>query len=181
MVTPRASASAGSLSARGKFAPCSHAATMPCVTPIRSASCICVMPAARRSSLILKYLTSLSWFIGYGNIVVKGGVYVLDKTSLKLLKALAKKPLTRAEMAQITGKDDLETHLRFLRNRKLADSGPADPTYDITLEGRSYLENRQRQWLLFILPYAITTFIALLSLGTSLLDHWSTIQSWFQG
>ena len=106
---------------------------------------------------------------------------MLDKTSLKLLKALSKKDLTRAEMAEITGSDKLEQHLRFLREKKLANSWPGSTAYAITLEGLSFLAERRRQRLLFLLPYAITTFIALLSLGVSLLDHWSTIQAWFQG
>lgn len=47
--------------------------------------------------------------------------------------------------------------------------------YEITSDGRAYVEERRRQFLTFILPYGITTFIALLSLFTTVATNWDSI------
>lgn len=52
--------------------------------------------------------------------------------------------------------------------------------YEINLKGRAFVEQRRRDFLGFLVPYAITTFIALLSLVGVIATNWQTISSWFQ-
>lgn len=51
--------------------------------------------------------------------------------------------------------------------------------WKITIAGRDYIEKKKHDALSFWLPYSITTFIAILSLITSLAEHWGTILAWF--
>ena len=51
--------------------------------------------------------------------------------------------------------------------------------YEITLEGRAFVEQRRRDTRNFWVPYAITTAIALMSLIGTIASNWGTIRGWF--
>ena len=108
---------------------------------------------------------------------------LIDKTTLKLLKTLYKKGLIDSQEA-----DRITNTLPNHRNRNIellqkhgyifalagsvSDEGYArDIHYQISLEGRAFIEDRRRKIWSFILPYSITTLIAILSLICMLLDY----------
>lgn len=100
---------------------------------------------------------------------------MLDKQSIKLLKAIKKaKLLPESEAKQMNGAylvSDL-SHLNFLSRsgfivRLITESGNY---YSLTLEGYAYLEQRTKDaWLLW-LPWAVTTLLAITSVLLQVLD-----------
>lgn len=119
----------------------------------------------------------------------------MDKISLKVLKLLYRRErCTYVEISKITGHDEAETpskNISFLYSKKfilnwysgeLIDiNGIKEDKaigYEINLDGIAYIQERNRSLLNFWVPYAITTFIALLSLVASLADNWGTILLW---
>lgn len=52
--------------------------------------------------------------------------------------------------------------------------------FEINLKGRAFVEQKRRDFGGFLIPYTITTFIALLSLVGVIASNWETILSWFQ-
>lgn len=99
---------------------------------------------------------------------------MLDRKSYKLLKIFYKKDFLSDDQINTM---DIKKTVAYLERKKfitLQSTGervngvPIHDGYDILPEGRAYVENRRRQFLMFILPYGITTFIALLSLFTSI-------------
>lgn len=121
---------------------------------------------------------------------------MLDKQSYKLLKFFYRKK--NCTYDEIMKKVDCEEkigsnkYIRSLVSEQFIDSwssdklieknGIYDPEilgYKITLIGEAYVEQKRRERRNFWLPYAITTFIALLSLIASLADNWGIILSWF--
>ncbi len=111
---------------------------------------------------------------------------MLDKKSYKLLKALYKSnSLTYDEIDRVlnvkTPNSKINEYalnlsryklinLHFLGYDELGNS--LHDGYEINLEGRGYVENQRRQFLGFLLPYTITTFIALLSLVTTIMTNY---------
>lgn len=117
---------------------------------------------------------------------------MLDKKSKSLLKALYDVDfLTDSEVCKLTGHknentiDPITQHLTSYRFIEIHCTGVSDTGtvltdgYEITIEGRAFIEEERRKFWYFFVPYAITTFIALLSLIGTIANHWSTIQSWF--
>lgn len=119
---------------------------------------------------------------------------MIDNRAYKLLKHIYKKGrLTLSEISQITGVDEAKQPSSItsaLKREKFISTWDTDKVIDelgdcewggyaITLEGRAYVEKRRRETRNFWVPYSITTLIALLSLVTSLAEHWGTIMSWF--
>lgn len=111
---------------------------------------------------------------------------MLDKKSYKLLKALYKfDSLTYSEIDRILKVETPDTQInKYAHN--LSRYGLIDvhflgydeignalhDGYEINLEGRGYVENQRRQFWGFLLPYAITTFIAFLSLVTTIMSNY---------
>ena len=110
---------------------------------------------------------------------------MFDKTTYKLLKALYKKgQLSIEEVSAITEEreeDSPSQYIAALLNAKyisyatqiLTDGGiKSEKTvgYKIDIGGRAYVEQRRRDGRNFWLPYAITTFIAVLSLIVALIQ-----------
>lgn len=119
---------------------------------------------------------------------------MLDKMSYKLLRKLYKTGyLLFAEVRKITKHKDvscidpvssflLQTNLATLHmTGEISDDGEQiNDGYAITMYGRAYIEQRRHNFLMFLLPYAITTLIALASLTGTIASNWAVIQSWFQ-
>lgn len=116
----------------------------------------------------------------------------MDKVSLKVLKLLYRKErCTYSEISKVTGHDEDETpsrNISFLRSQGLIsvwyngeitdESGVKDEKavgYEIKLAGIAYIQDRNRNILNFWVPYAITTFIAIISLVASLADNYDTL------
>ena len=111
---------------------------------------------------------------------------MLDKKSYKLLKALYKSnSLTYDEINCVlktkTPDSQINKYARNLSRYRLIDlhvlghdeiGNSLHDGYEINLEGRGYIENQRRQFWGFLLPYAITTFIALLSLVTTIMTNY---------
>ncbi len=103
-----------------------------------------------------------------------------DKKTYGLLKALyTNGKLTKNQISRLTLYEDDSTdpHIRLLLSEKLIsyefiNARPAvygglysdGYYYCITLRGRAYVEQRRRDFLLFLIPYTITTVIAILAL-----------------
>lgn len=118
---------------------------------------------------------------------------LLDKKSWKLLKALySVEFLDFPDVASITGHSALDNNDPVVKNlvsKKLIQDHKSGFTahtgedvidgYCITLDGAAYRESVRKNLLGFLLPYAITTLIALLSLAGTLAEHWPTIMAWF--
>lgn len=114
---------------------------------------------------------------------------MIDKKSYKLLKALYKAEYLSNEQVDkithtLTPPNGLNAIALHLSNKKLIlrhyqnsdDEGcPIYDGYTINRDGRAYVEGHRNGLLMFILPYGITTFIALLSLFTSIATNWNEI------
>ena len=117
---------------------------------------------------------------------------LLDNTSYKVLKELYKKnQCSFSAIEQITKHEESQSpskYIRFLISNHLIQQWFSDEItedspkenkligYEITLEGNALIEQRRREKWNFWVPYAITTFIALLSLIGTFLNHGNTVQ-----
>lgn len=122
---------------------------------------------------------------------------MFDKVTYKLLKRLYKHgKLTEQEVNAITYEPEpghSNKHILFLSENKLIESKRIGEemdssfhtikegitVYTINLKGRAFVEQRRRDFLGFLIPYSITTFIAILSLISVIAANWNTIESWF--
>lgn len=123
---------------------------------------------------------------------------MFDKVTYKLLKKLYRYgEITEKEVNAITYQPEpgcgnkhisllLENHLieqkrigqKFDSKYHTLEEGIT--VYAINLKGRAFVEQKRRDFLGFLIPYAITTFIALLSLVGVIAENWEVIASWFQ-
>lgn len=118
---------------------------------------------------------------------------MLDNKTYRLLKLLyRKKRLSYKRIQKITGTDEEKLrsrHILILFENRFINYWETDEIindlgdrklagYYITLEGSAYVEQRKRELYHFWIPYIITTAIALLSLITSLAEHWETVMRW---
>lgn len=118
---------------------------------------------------------------------------MLDNISYKVLKKLyKKKQCTFSDIKQITGHEESYSPSKYVSllvsNRYIQDWISDEITiedgakihkpigYEITLQGNALIEQQHRETRNFWVPYAITTFIALLSLIGTLLNHWNAVQ-----
>ena len=120
---------------------------------------------------------------------------MLEKKSKKLLKALYKvEYLPFEDVCKITGHSsentidpatNLLSKLQLIKlhwtGETTSDGDILNNGYEITIEGRAYVEKIRHDFWSFLLPYSLTTFIALLSLLSTLAANWQTIRTWFQG
>lgn len=120
---------------------------------------------------------------------------MMDKKSYRLLKKLYKAShFSYESVAKRTDHPNgntsdpvteylVKNHLIALHSTgKISELGEVmHDGYEITIEGRAYVEQKRRDFLTFFLPYTITTLIALLSLVATIASNWKTILSWFQG
>ena len=119
---------------------------------------------------------------------------MIDKQAYKLLKRIYRKGrMQLSEVSKITGVNEKKQPSNIISELKrekfifmweteqvVNDLGDREwGGYAITLEGRAYVEKRRRDARNFWVPYSITTMIAILSLISSLAEHWATILSWF--
>lgn len=104
----------------------------------------------------------------------------MEKTAYRLLKALYKKDMTRGEADSFVGiKDDhiLNRYTSFLAKEGLIDFYSIGESisengtvhdgvqyWRITILGSGYIEQRRKDLLMFWVPYAITTAIAVAAL-----------------
>lgn len=133
--------------------------------------------------------------VNFGTITVEV-IFVLDNRSYKLLKKLyRKKKLKFEQVEKITKHEESKSSSVYISSltknhfislwhtteiiNELGDRNWIG--YCITLDGEAYVEQRRRDRRLFWVPYLITTAIALLSLITSLAEHWETISNLFCG
>lgn len=113
-------------------------------------------------------------------------MFMLDNRSYRLLKKFYRKKKLKFEQIQkITGHDESKYSSRYISSLMtkhfieiwntgeiINDIGDTKQKgYYITLNGEAYVEQRRRDRKMFWVPYLITTFIALLSLITSLVEH----------
>ena len=112
---------------------------------------------------------------------------MLDKKSYKLLKKLCKVDfLTYQEIDYLLGTNtpssQLNPYSQNLLRQKLAEvhSSGIDENGDYinvgferTLNGEAYVWEQQKKFWNFLLPYTITTLIALLSLVTTILTNYN--------
>lgn len=112
---------------------------------------------------------------------------MLDKKSYKLLKKLCKVDfLTYQEIDNLLGTNtpssQLNPYSQNLLRQKLAEvhSSGIDENGDYinvgferTLKGEAYVWEQQKKFWNFLLPYTITTLIALLSLVTTILMNYN--------
>lgn len=114
---------------------------------------------------------------------------MIDKKAYKLLKALYKSEYLSNSQIDIvththTAENGLNNTAMYLSNKHLilrhyvskdCEGNPIYDGYEINSDGRAYVEERRNRFLAFILPYGITTFIALLSLLTTIATNWTEI------
>lgn len=123
---------------------------------------------------------------------------MFDKVTYKLLKQLYRRgEMTEQEVNSITCPPEPgygNKHVLFLAENNLIECKRIGEkmdssfhtieegvtVYAINLKGRAFVEQKQRDFLVFLIPYAITTFIALLSLVGVIAANWQTILAWFQ-
>lgn len=123
---------------------------------------------------------------------------MFDKITYNLLKQLYRRgEMTEQEVNNITYQPDSGSrnrHISFLMENHLIEEKRTGEkmdskynteeegiaAYSINLKGRAYIEQKRRDFLGFLIPYAITTFIALLSLAGVIAENWATIVSWFR-
>lgn len=123
---------------------------------------------------------------------------MFDKVTYRLLKQLYRNgEMTEQSVNAITYQPDPghgNKHISFLMENHLIeckrigdkmDSGfhtieEGITVYAINLKGCAFIEQKRRDFLGFLIPYAITTFIALLSLAGVIAENWEIIISWFQ-
>lgn len=107
---------------------------------------------------------------------------MIDRTSYKILKLLYKhKCLSDKEIMQSVCPNntfDDFNYFSFLSTNLLIVYAPLykekslvilENRYKITLQGVSYIQKRRKDFLAFLLPYAITTIIAIASIIISIL------------
>jgi len=118
---------------------------------------------------------------------------MLDKRTTKLLKHLYKKDtMTYAEIDKLlkttTPENAVNSESMHLSQKGLIlrhyvgqnDEGSSIyDGYTISIDGRAYIEDKRKTFLAFVLPYSITTLIALLSLFTTLALNWEKITDLF--
>lgn len=117
---------------------------------------------------------------------------MIDKRTYKLLKRLYRRErLTLAEVEKITGRGERNqrsqcvaalTKAHYISSwhgdKIIDDLGDREWIgFEITLDGRAYIEQERRTRMNFWLPYTITTVIALMSLIASLAEHLPAILS----
>lgn len=117
---------------------------------------------------------------------------MIDKRTYKLLKRLYRRErLTLAEVEKITGHGgrnqrsqcvEALTKAHYIScwhgDKIIDDLGDREWIgFEITLDGRAYIEQERRTRMNFWLPYTITTVIALMSLIASLAEHLPAILS----
>ncbi len=103
----------------------------------------------------------------------------MDKRTYKLLRNLYR----------VNFLTDNSSEMRYLISQKYATLHPSGKTdeigqelcdgFCITLEGRAYVEKRRRDFWAFILPYAITTLIALTNLCATIVANWEQISNFW--
>jgi len=139
----------------------------------------------------------LLWFLPcYGRMWRREVNIVVDKKTYKVLKLLYKKKrCTFKDIQEITSLNESKSPSKYIselcKNRfieywvsdeLIVINGIKENKqlgYSISLTGEAYVEQRRREFRNFWVPYAITTFIAALSLIASISDNWGTILSWF--
>lgn len=113
---------------------------------------------------------------------------MLDKKSYKLLKSMYKHDyLTYKEIDDVTKittpESSLNEYSQNLSRKNLIDPHYFRTTetgdleydgYEINLEGRAFVEDKRRQFWSFFFPYVITTFIAFLSLITTIMTNYDS-------
>lgn len=114
---------------------------------------------------------------------------MFDKKTYKLLTALYKKEkLSIAEIDAITGEHEDEKQSLYITALLIAkyisvvteisnENGVKDYKtvgYKIDIDGKAYVEQRRRDGRNFWVPYAITTFIAVLSLIVALMQSFAS-------
>lgn len=122
---------------------------------------------------------------------------MFDKVTYKLLKRLYRcGEMTESDVNAITYQPPPgagNKHISFLMENHLVECDcigqkidsnfhaikEGITVYTISLKGRAFVEQRRRNFLDFLIPYAITTFIAILSLISVIAANWNTIASWF--
>lgn len=127
-----------------------------------------------------------------------GGETMFDRVTYKLLIKLYRNgKLTEKEVNAITYQPERgcgNNHILFLMGNHLIDSNLVGEkmdrnfntieegvmVFEINLKGRAFVEQKRRDFGGFLIPYTITTFIALLSLVGVIASNWETILSWFQ-
>ena len=95
---------------------------------------------------------------------------MLDKQSLKLLKEFKKNLyLERRDILKITGCVDekFDPYLERLLSVSFLEKNEYYNRYFITMDGLAFLQNRKENFLRFVIPYSITTLIAIASLVVS--------------
>lgn len=100
---------------------------------------------------------------------------MLDRKSLKLLKQCKKSTLSIEQIQVIVDDKDYQKYSNRLSKLNLIQSDTKSKEngdsellgYTITLDGRAYLEERHRRLWGFVLPYVITTIIAIASVIVS--------------
>ena len=133
--------------------------------------------------------------VNSGTITVEV-IFVLDNCSYKLLKRFYRKKKLKFEHIQkITKHNESKTPSKYISSLTTSHfitywdtdeiinnvGDMKQEGYCITLDGEAYVEQRRRDRKMFWVPYIITTAIALLSLITSLAEHWETISNLFCG
>ncbi len=112
---------------------------------------------------------------------------MLDKKSYKLLKKLYKSDfLTYREIDRLLGTDtpssQLNPYSQNLVHNQMIDQHYAGTDengdyvfdgYQINLDGSAYIWEQKKKFWNFLLPYTITTLIALLSLVTTILMNYN--------
>lgn len=114
---------------------------------------------------------------------------MFDKKTYKLLTALYKKEkISIEEIDAITGEHEDEKQSPYITALLIAkyisvvtevsdENGVKDYKtvgYKIDIEGKAYVEQRRRDGRNFWVPYAITTFIAVLSLIVALMQSFAS-------
>ena len=108
---------------------------------------------------------------------------ILDKNATKMLKYIYRKGYISRSKSDILAKyvkkmDPTQVLIRLLK-LDLVEEAIVDGShvFRITISGAAYIENKRQQFWAFIVPYAITTLIALASLTTSILDVFLSVKA----
>lgn len=99
---------------------------------------------------------------------------MLDRKSFKLLKKLKKSILNIEEIKAFLKESEYQKYTNRLNELKFTTSVTEYINgeligYTISLDGHAYLEERCRRFWGFVLPYAITTLIAIASVVISII------------
>ncbi len=122
----------------------------------------------------------------------------MDKTAYKLLKKInSSREVSKQEIEKMRlfQKGGASAYISYLQGKKLIphsdhpngetpeNNFTSDGTpdyYEITIEGRSYLAQRNRDARNFWVPYIITTILAAGSLLISVSSNWDKITAFFR-